>query len=751
MTTTDLPRRPTALSRRHLLAPLPAAAFAVLLGLSGAPAAHAATTEPAEPELTLVAAAQGVLHPGSALTTTLTIENPSDTALEGETAVLELGTAPLADRAQLRSWLGDAATGAEDGSGGDADESADPELTTIGTASGDDIDPGQTDTVGITVDADNDELQSLEPGVYPLRARYGEATADSVVVVGDEDRDEPVGVILPITAPSPGAGLLDAESLSRLTAPDGALTAQLEAAGSGTILAVDPAIPAAIRALGETAPQSAVEWLDRLMLMPNDRFALQFGDADVASQLQAGRERPLRPISLEGYLADEPQQPTPTPTPTQTVASVDPDDDAGEPDLEELLDIGAAQGPIYWPVPGSATAKVIDALAAGDDGAATLTPSDATEQGADGSAVPARGATRGGGSALVYDAGASAALDEVAAARDETARSAAAVAASAELWFAGDEAGDAPLLVALERGAGTRPPAADEDAADEDGADETPADLEAQLSDAIDVVTVGSGVTTQRLQDLLDAAPRRITPAAAEPDEARTALVDEIARSEARVAETATVLETPEILTGIVRAEALQALGVGWHDRPEAWKDAVTAFRDRTRERADAVGIQDPTPVQLVSAGADLPVWIRNDLPYPVTVTLIARPSDPRLDVADETTVTAQPSSSTAVPVQVEARVGSGQVDIDLTLVSPTGAQIGTTKTVDVTVRADWERIGIGVLLALIAGLLIVGVFRTIRRRRRATAEAGPAAGVDGNAADGAEPAPHHETEDPHA
>lgn len=703
MTTTDLSRRPTALSRRHLLAPLPAAAFAVLLCVSGTSAAHAAAGEEAAPEVSVAAAAQGVLHPGATLNATITVENPGDAPLEAATAVLELGREALADRGELRAWLD-----------GDAD---DVELAPVGTTGGDDIAAGQTDTFGISVEADDRGLADLDPGVYPLRARYGSASADSVVVISDAD--EPVGIVVPLTAPSPEAGLLDADALAELTGPEGDLTARLNAAaGSEAILAVDPAIPAAIRALGDAAPVSALEWLDRLMLLPNDRFALQFGDADVAAQLQAGLSEPMKPVSLAGYVAAEPD-PEPSPTPTESVASV-PEAEQEQLDLDELLDIGDAEATLYWPVPGEATAAVIDGLSAADGDAATLTPSGATEQGADGAAVPARGVTAGGGAALVYDSGASAALDAVAATRDDAERSAAAVAATAELWFAGEEAGDAPLLVALDRIA-----PADEDATQEDSA-ELPADAEEQLSSAVEVVTLSSAIAPQRLADLIDADPRRITPTETAPDETRAAFVSELAQAEERVSVTATVLDDPDTLKGVVRAEAQQVLGVGWATDRTSWEDVVAGFRERTRERADAVAIQDPTPVQLISAGADLPVWIRNDLPYPVTVTLLARPADPRLDVADRTTVTAQPRSSTAVQVPVGARVGSGQVDIDLTLVSSTGALIGSPQTVEVTVRADWERIGIGILVALIAGLLIVGVFRTVRRRRRAAASAAP-------------------------
>ncbi|HAN26073.1 MAG TPA: hypothetical protein DCP95_16120, partial [Microbacterium ginsengisoli] len=68
----------------------------------------------------------------------------------------------------------------------------------------------------------------------------------------------------------------------------GLLDAELTAvAGTAAVLAVDPAVVASIRVLGSSAPASARAWLQRLMTLPNERFALQYGDADVATQLEA--------------------------------------------------------------------------------------------------------------------------------------------------------------------------------------------------------------------------------------------------------------------------------------------------------------------------------------------------------------------------------------------------------------------------------------------------------------------------------
>lgn len=82
-----------------------------------------------------------------------------------------------------------------------------------------------------------------------------------------------------------------------------------------------------------------------------------------------------------------------------------------------------------------------------------------------------------------------------------------------------------------------------------------------------------------------------------------------------------------------------------------------------------------------------------------------------------------QPNSTTRVKVPVSARVGSGEVDLRLSLYSPTGVQIQGDQTVRVAVRAEWETIGLVIFGGLAVLLIALGVIRTIRRKRRETAE----------------------------
>jgi hypothetical protein len=109
---------------------------------------------------------------------------------------------------------------------------------------------------------------------------------------------------------------------------------------------------------------------------------------------------------------------------------------------------------------------------------------------------------------------------------------------------------------------------------------------------------------------------------------------------------------------------------------------------------------------------------VRNDLPYPVNLVLYVTPDDLRLDVQRANPLIAQPSSNTRVEVPVQARVGNGDVTLDLQLRSRASVAIGDPESVEVSVRAEWETFGLAALGIVVGALLLFGVVRTVRRIR---------------------------------
>lgn len=696
MTVTSPPSGPPVPRRsltRRLLATLAAGALAlgVALPASAAVAATTPTPSPTASPAVLAAApaANGVLRAGEPLSVVVSLTAGS-TAQSSTPVALSIGASPLGDDASLERWLSGDPTGVT--------------VQQIATGTVDAAASGAQAGATLTVPPTDPALSGRGAGVYPLlvTASGADLSTPSVVVVpADGGSQTPVAVVVPITAAPMTRGLLTANELAELTAVDGALSAQLDSVdGTAATLAVDPAIPAAIRVLGSAAPPTAVAWLQRLLALPNDRFALQFGDADIAAQLRAGLSAPLTPTSLQNYMsATDFTQPAPA---VSAVSTPDPSASAtpGQPtypSLTTLLDIGTAAANVFWPVTGSAGAETVAALGAlgtGDGPTHVLVASTSVSGGGRQAA-----AASGGVSTPVYDAEVSRALATAAGQNDATVRGASLAAAQGYLAIARSAAGDQPLLAVLDR-----------------GTDRSRVSLRATLG----LLAGAPGFTSTTLRTIASLPASEVSLDAPSVDDARVADVNDLLGDEQTIDSFATILDQPELLTGRERAEVLQVMSASWTG--DAARQAVADHRAATRTTLDSVGILS-SDFRLVSSSAPLRPWVRNDLPWPVTVVLAVRTNDARLRVQERTTVDAQASANTRMEVPVEARIANGEVSVDFQLYSPTGVPIGSPQSVDVEVRAEWENIGLVVIIALVVAFLSLGVVRTVARRRRVRAE----------------------------
>ena len=290
-------------------------------------------------------------------------------------------------------------------------------------------------------------------------------------------------------------------------------------------------------------------------------------------------------------------------------------------------------------------------------------------------------------------------LADAAGQNDTTRRSASLAAAQGYLAVARATAGDQPVLAVLDR-----------------GTDRSRVSLRATLG----LLSAAPGFTTSTLAEVASRPASEISLAAPTVDSARVAEVGDLMADEQDVDRFATILDQPELLTGRERAELLQVINVSWTG--DAARKAVADHRAGTQTTLDSVGILS-SDFRLVSSSAPLRPWVRNDLPWPVTVVLTVRTNDARLRVQDRTTIEAQAAANTRVEVPVEARIANGEVSVDLQLYSPTDQPVGTPQRVDVEVRAEWESIGLIVIVVLVVGFLSLGVVRTVARRRRVRAE----------------------------
>ncbi|MCS5723176.1 DUF6049 family protein [Herbiconiux sp. CPCC 203407] len=705
--------------------------------------APVATDAPAAPAagdagvlLALAPASNGVVAAGADLVLTVEVTNAgSATLLEGS---LEIGVADesVSSGTELTAWL---APDAPDAAAGSADDVT----STIATGTTPALAPGTSHTVQLTVPAAAIDSGAGVQGIDAQLTVAGTvaAAARSTIVIDDGSLAAggvaDVTVIAPITSVASTTGLIQPAALEAFTNDSGLLTRELDAVvGRPVTIAIDPRIIVSIRALGSTAPASAVDWLERLAAAPNPIIPLTFGDSDLSGEHQAGAAAVLAPTSFSYALdaadfaeADDVMEPEPaadgaegteagttsTPTPSAT-----PTDDAQPtepvvPTLEQLMAWDYTSTAIAWPRAGSVVGSDLPWFAASG---LTTTILDSeqlavADDAAGDDALPAV-VSAGDQTVLVSDHAVSSALQGALAASNDTARAEALAELSSALALsatdAGAGAGDVPV-------ASTRPVLA---VLDRTNLDHT------QLGQALDALQSLPWATTAPLQGLLDTAPTTAATVvdAPQPPE-RVASIARLLGSSQAVDAFSSVLAEPALLSGSDRADLLALLSNSWTTNTGGWNVAVDSSVEASATTLASVQVVEGSNINLLSNQADLPITLSNELPYPVTVVVQVTPSNGRL-VVDEnrTEVTIEASSRRGTQVPVTA-VANGSVTLTIQLLSPSGVLISAPSPVRVNVSAEWETLGTVSVAALAVVVFGIGLVRVILRRRKAGRTAG--------------------------
>lgn len=743
----------TALIAGALLAtPTTAGATETPAHVATADAAPAPSPAPEEAGVSLAVApaSNGVVAAGGDLVLTVEVVNGGTDALaEGS---LEIGIADesVSSSSELTAWLAPAAPDAAAGSAEDL-------TSTIATGTTPALAPGTSHTVQLTVPA---AAIDAGTGVHGIDAQLTvggtgsgtvAAAARSTIVVDDGSLASggvaDVTVIAPITSVASTTGLIQPAALEAFTNDSGLLTRELDAVvGRPVTIAVDPRIIVSIRALGSTAPASAVDWLERLAAAPNPIIPLTFGDSDLSGEHQAGAAAVLTPTSFAYALdaadfaeADDVLEPEPTATAegadtgttdstSSPVPTAEPTAEPTEeptdnpqpaepqvPTLEQLLAWDYTSTAVAWPRAGSVVAADLPWFAASGLTTTILDSEQlvAADDGAAGEALPAV-VSAGDQTALVSEHTVSAALQSALAASNDTARAEALAELSSALALtvtdAGDGAGDVPT-------ASARPVLA--------VLDRTSLD-QAQLGQALDALQSLPWATTAPLQGLLDTAPTTaVTVIDAPQPEDRVASIARLLGSSQAVDSFSSVLSEPALLSGSDRADLLALLSNSWITNTGGWNVAVDSSVEASATTLGSVQVVEGSNINLLSNQAALPITLSNELPYPVTVVVQVTPSNGRL-VVDEnrTEVTIEASSRRGTQVPVTA-VANGSVTLTIQLLSPSGVLISAPSPVRVNVSAEWETLGTVSVAALAVVVFGIGLVRVILRRRKAARTAG--------------------------
>jgi murein biosynthesis integral membrane protein MurJ len=705
-----------------------AATVLVTLGLVAAPAvadgasaasasaaqtrvAHPATAQQGRTSITIAPANRGIVQRDQELELAITVTNDTDQDVPAGTAELDIFRS-VSTRDVLSDWLDDTSTTGYLGAPMDTvDVPAVPAHRSVTLRS-------------VKIVSGNVALGGYSSfGARRIAAEYtaGDtyAVARSAITWYPDFEQAPVSVsvAMPITVPATTDGLLRSGFLAAATAIDGTLTQQLDAAEDHNVaIAVDPRIIASIRILGDNAPSSAIAWLERLELVRNETFALQYADADVTGLRQAGADGILQPISLDQEVdADDfPGASTPTPTPTQDpsattdptpgasdppAAGTDPQQDdapATLPTTASLLDFPWSMDSIAWPAEGTVTAADLPALAKAGD-TTTIVSSGNTSAGPD--TTIAASEQISGQHVLVSDQSMSSLLGRAASATSQQAWSEAMSELTATLATSA-RAGTAkgPVLLTLGR--------------------DWPSDS-SRLSDALDALESTPWVSPTDLSSASSSAAGSLTLANSDTGDARLDALGRLVSAETDLTAFSSAIDDPAALTAPARLDLLALASNAWRSDQDGFTSGVDQLIGEWQDSTSKVSIVDSSSLTLLGDRSSLPISIRNSSTFPVTVRLSVQPSNSALRVVrNDIEVKIQPESSTRTTVPVQS-VANGKVNLTMTLASPTGVTISDSASVELNVQAQWETVITAAAAIALVAIFGFGIVRSIRKRRR--------------------------------
>ena len=678
--------------------------FVLALGLAvGSWTAPVGASPVDEGGVNLVAAPSfaGVVRPGQALQVTGTVTNSTGQDMDAGIASVYLPNIRIPDRDALSAWLD-----SDEGSAGI------PLGQALGSTAIGELAPGQVRAVTITIPPAAIAASETPLTTLPLAIRLASGTVEvdfmrSAVVRLSAEASPQVSltVVTPLVTPPDTTGLLDAEELSALTAPGGQLDVQLRTALAHSVaIGLDPMIPASIRLLGTSAPQSALDWLAALESAPGDVFPLGYADADPALAVQAGLPLPLDPLgfpideSLFPPVTEETPAPdaTPVPAPEPTV-----------PTQETLLNWNYSVDGLAWPAPGSVAAGDVGALANAGYSRILLDSGQVTGGSAAGPNVTIRGDADRELAASVSDDTVSRLLRTAANTATDVDANAALTELSAHLALAATGR-DATLIATLGR----------------DGSASGPR-LDSSLTALESLPWVAA-------MDLTDALALPATPASfvplSHPDD-RVITARSLLAAEQSVTAFSSVVDEPGVVTEPRRLALLALLGESWAFDQAGWAAATGTFFEEGRTIVDSVRIPEGSVINFPLEKGNLPIAVTNDLDFPVTVYVTVQPARAILDVLNdrvELKIEANSQSKASIPVQ---SIANGEVRTTVSLASATGVQISTPTSVDLNVQAGWETAATVVLALVVVVMFAAGIARTALRWRK-----GRAAPVEGDA-----------------
>jgi hypothetical protein len=131
-----------------------------------------------------------------------------------------------------------------------------------------------------------------------------------------------------------------------------------------------------------------------------------------------------------------------------------------------------------------------------------------------------------------------------------------------------------------------------------------------------------------------------------------------------------------------------------------------------------AVSIVRGSTINLVSRESSFPVAVTNTLPGEVRVIVNLQSSSAKLVVEDSAVQLVIPAGTTMNAQFPIRAIGSGNVVMVSWLTALSGRELGARVPINLTVNPDIETAAIVLFLSFVAVLIVIGVIRTVRRRK---------------------------------
>ncbi|MET0303493.1 MAG: DUF6049 family protein, partial [Microbacteriaceae bacterium] len=184
----------------------------------------------------------------------------------------------------------------------------------------------------------------------------------------------------------------------------------------------------------------------------------------------------------------------------------------------------------------------------------------------------------------------------------------------------------------------------------------------------------------------------------------------------------ATIADDPLLITAERRLDLMAVLSATWLRSEGDWPGAVEQNLASSDELRSSVRVVESSDLLALGAEARLPVTVTNSLDVPVRVYASATPLRQILTIEPDSQpleLVVQPDSSATGYISGQA-VANGQVLVRLSLTGSSGVAVGEASTVRLDLQAQWETVGILIVVILLVLVFGVGITRNILKRRRA-------------------------------